>query len=143
MSLYRKAQQAYDRAIQKGGSEVQNYFGLAQVEARLLNMKRDTSEVKQYFEKGNLACEKALTVRPDSAEAYRWYGRVYFRYNRTKDQNSNLDLLNRSIELHRKALALSPYDPDTLYSLGTVIRIRGIYEREHGQNPAKTYDEAL
>ncbi|HSE39533.1 MAG TPA: protein kinase, partial [Acidobacteriota bacterium] len=147
LHFYQSAERCYERAIQKAPSNIENQLGMAVVQfsifALLHSQKGETS--LKAFEKGKKACEQALIIRPDSAEAYKWYGEINTEMGQILFENGqgSLAQMNNSIALFKKGLALDPNDADLLKRLGAAYHQKGNFEQQHGIDPDASFDVAL
>jgi len=101
-----------------------------------------------YFSTGDYksaikAFEQALTINPQSAEAYKWLGISYLRLG--DNQNTTFpELLEKAVEAFNKALSLSSDLAETHYNLGiTYVALNRIDTAEREYKILKNLDREL
>jgi serine/threonine-protein kinase len=143
---YRQAEDAYRVAAEVGRSAPSVPEGISRLEARLMQMElySEGANVEPHFRKGLEACDRALSLDPESVEAHLTKCNLLWRmgeslYRAGRDPRP---LLGPSKQAGLQALRLHPQDANGYYGVGSAVEIQARYAFDHGEDPRPYLREA-
>lgn len=146
MEIFSRAEQAYQRVIKIGESDIRGYVGLSRVLERKirLTLHAKGGDLRPLVEKAIAHCQKALGIDPELADiyvmessVYRWLG----RYQIFTGKNP-IPAFNQSVEAAQNALKLQNDNFEAYSIIGTINRFKAQYQMDHGEDPTGAFQLA-
>jgi serine/threonine protein kinase/tetratricopeptide (TPR) repeat protein len=146
MEIFSQAEQAYQRVIKIGESDIQGYVGLSRVLERKiwLTLHAKGGDLQPLVGNAIGHCQKALDIEPELAEiyvmessVYRWLG----RYQVFTGKNP-IPAFNQSVAAAQNALKLQNDNFEAYAIIGIINRFKAQYQMDHGEDPTGAFQLA-
>jgi len=146
MEIFSRAEQAYQRVIEIGESDIRGYMGISRVLERKirLTLHAKGGDLQPLVEKAIAQCQKALGIDPELADiyvmessVYRWLG----RYQIFTGKNP-IPAFNQAVEAAQNALKLQNDNFEAYAIIGTINRFKAQYQMDHGEDPTGAFQLA-
>lgn len=143
---YERAGEAYRRASDVAQSDAEIHEAAAEVWIAVMNVQiNHGKDPAAAFEKGIVACDRALVIEPENANALSKKSRAHW-WSGLRASATGGDprpALQKAIAFGREAVRLNPSDAVTHDSIGNAATYIGAYEDQRGLDPRASFDLAI
>lgn len=147
LEAYRRAQEVYAAAAEKGRSDARIYEGQCQLGRELMTLAvySRTGSPRPHFEYGLEACARARRVDPERPQPHHLESILYWRLgeHETYEGIDPTARFERADAAASRALAMAPDDIEVHASLGWSRALLVQWQAGHGVDPGATAERAL
>ncbi|MDI1477829.1 serine/threonine-protein kinase [Polyangium sp. y55x31] len=144
--LFGMAIEAYRAASEMARSDAAVHEALAESWIQILGLdKWEGRNDRVAFESALAACKNALTVNPQSANAFSKQGRAYYHVgdHQLRSGEDPRPTLEKAIESGLSAIAIAPGDAISMDGVGIAHVYIAKYERKIGLDPVPSLERAM
>jgi serine/threonine-protein kinase len=146
MEIFPRAEQAYQKVIKIGESDIRGYVGLSRVLERKIRLTLDSKggDLQPLVETTIAQCQKALQIDPELAEIYVMKSSVYCWLGRSRifTGKNPIPAFSRSQEAAKNALKLQDDNFEAYTIIGISNRHKAEYHMDRGEDPTGAFQLA-
>lgn len=146
MEIFPRAEQAYQKVIEIGESDIRGYVGLSRVLERKIRLTLDSKggDLQPLVETTIAQCQKALEIDPELADIYVMKSAVYCWLGRSRifTGKNPIPAFNQSEEAAKNALKLQDDNFEAYTLIGITNRHKAEFHMERGEDPTGAFQLA-